>query len=161
MEGTMASIESDNELAAYIISLQKRELLVPGTTVAEIIPYEPLQRVQDTPDWFLGVLGWRGVQVPVVSFEMLSVTRASFSLASVSSASLVVLRALGGTDELAWFALVAQTPPRAVQVGSEQLFEREDPAEETELMKVTFQEEPVSIPDLDFIEERIREVSYA
>lgn len=157
----MASTESDNELAAYLISLQKRELLVPATAVAEIIPYEPLQRVQDTPDWFLGVLGWRGVQVPVVSFEMLSVTRASFSFASVSSASLVVLRALGGTDDLAWFALVAQTPPRAVQVGPDQLFEREDPTEETELTKVTFQEEPVSIPDLDFIEERIRQVSYA
>lgn len=157
----MASTESDNALEAYVISLQKRELLVPGTAIAEILPYEPLQRVQDTPHWFLGVLGWRGVQVPVVSFEMLSVTRASFSFASVSSASLVVLRALGGTDELAWFALVAQTPPRAVRVRSEQLFDTEDPAEETELMKVTFQEELVSIPDLDFIEERIREISYA
>lgn len=153
-------VEVENELAAYIVPLQKRELLVPEAAVAEILPYEPLQRVQDTPDWFLGVLGWRGVQVPVVSFEMLTVARASFSLASVSSASLMILRALGGSDELAWFALVTQTLPRQVQLGPEQLFETEEPPEETELMKARFQEDLISIPDLDYVETRIRQVSY-
>lgn len=152
--------EVDNGLAAYIVPLQKRELLVPEAAVAEILPYEPLQRVQDTPHWFLGVLGWRGVQVPVVSFEMLTVARASFSLASVSSASLIILRALGGTDELAWFALVTQTPPRQVQVAREELFETEESPEDTELMKAWFQEGQVSIPDLDYLETQIRQVTY-
>ena len=68
------------KLSTYVVPLQKSNVLIPEITVAEVIPYEPLQRVQDTPDWFLGFLGWRGVQVPVASFEMLTIEKASFSL---------------------------------------------------------------------------------
>jgi hypothetical protein len=89
----MSAAEDDLDLPTFVIPLYKSILLIPNATVAEIIAYEPLQRVQGSPDWFLGFLGWRGVQVPVVSFEMLTVGRGSFSLVSVSSASLVVVKA--------------------------------------------------------------------
>ncbi|MBD3646699.1 MAG: chemotaxis protein CheW, partial [Pseudomonadales bacterium] len=115
--------ETNDRIPAFQVSLQKHNLLIPEATIAEIIPYEPLQRVQETPDWFLGILGWRGIQVPVISFEMLTMARASFSLASVSSASLVILRALGGHDDLSYFVLVAQSAPRRSEVGADELFE--------------------------------------
>lgn len=100
------------QLEVYVLAMQKQAVILPGDVVAEIIPYEPLQRIGDTPDWFLGLLGWRGIQMPVVSFEMLTVERASFSLVSVASASLVIIR--GNTDQalLPFYALVAQTPPQ-------------------------------------------------
>ena len=52
--------ENLNELPTFLVPLQKRSMLVPEATVAEIISYEPLQRVQNTADWFLGFLAWRG-----------------------------------------------------------------------------------------------------
>lgn len=150
--------EVEPRLPTFIVPLQKSNLLVPKVTVAEVIPYEPLQRVQGSPDWFLGMLGWRGVQVPVVSFEMLTVARVSFSLVSVSSASLVVLKAVGGRPELPFFAIVAQTPPRLVQIAENELFETGEPHESTELQRVHYAKELVSIPDLDFIETDIMSV---
>lgn len=152
--------ETNDQLPAFLVALQKHHLLIPEATVAEIIAYEPLQRVQDTPDWFLGVLGWRGIQVPVISVEMLTMARASFSLASVSSASLVIVRALGGGDDLPYFALVAQTPPRLNQVTPDELFEEDDPPQPTELARVRFQKELAAIPDMAFIEAEIRKVSF-
>ena len=81
--------EVSDQIDVYMIRMQKQGVLLPSDNIAEIIPYEHLQRLEETPDWLLGLLGWRGVQVPVVSFEMLTVERASFSLVSVASASLV------------------------------------------------------------------------
>jgi chemosensory pili system protein ChpC len=149
---------SEQELPTFVLPLQKSTLLVPNATVAEIIPYEPLQRVQDTPDWFLGFLGWRGVQVPVVSFEMLTVERGSFSLVSVSSASLVVLKALGGKQNLPFFAIVAQALPRLVRITENELFATGEDTETTEVAKARYADSIASIPDLDYIEAVIYEV---
>ncbi|MDZ7686690.1 MAG: chemotaxis protein CheW [Gammaproteobacteria bacterium] len=144
--------ESTAELPTFLVPLQKSNLLVPNATVAEIIPYEPLQRVQDTPDWFLGYLGWRGVQVPVVSFEMLTVDRGSFSLVSVASANLVVMKAMGGREVLDFIAIVAQALPKLNRITEDMLFETGEARTRTELMKVRFGNEIVSIPDLDYVE---------
>ena len=147
-------------LASFVIPLQKSNLVLPNAAVAEIIPYEPLRRVPETPDWFLGFLSWRGVQVPVASFEMLTVERASFSLVSVASANLVIVRTLGKGTEFSYMALVAQTLPRLVKVGPDELFETNDTAEKTELVKARLGDDLVSIPDLDLVESEIRSVAY-
>ena len=142
-------------LPTYVVSMQKQVILLPQAAVAEIIPYEPLQRVEDTPDWLLGLLGWRGVQVPVASFEMLTVKRASFSLVSVSSASLVIIKGLSGQDELPYHATVAQTAPRLVALTAEMLFETGEVSAKTEISRVRFEDEIISIPDLDYVEAAI------
>jgi chemosensory pili system protein ChpC len=149
------------EIPAFVVSLQKSTILLPNSSVAEIIPYEPLQRVGESPDWFLGLLGWRGVQVPVVSFEMLTLRGASFSLVSVSSASLVVVRGVTASEEMPYFALVSQTLPRLVRVREDMLFESAEEAQETEVIKARLADEVVSLPNVDYIETAIRGVGYA
>ena len=149
---------SETELSTFVVPLQKSNMLIPEVSVAEIIPYEPLQRVQDTPDWFLGFLGWRGIQVPVASFEMLSVERGSFSLVSVSSASLVVLKALGSDQKFSYFAIVAQASPELVNLSAVDLVETGDRAEKTEMLKARYADEIVSIPDFEYIQSEIQGV---
>lgn len=148
------------ELPTFLIPLQKSNLLLPNAAVAEIIPYEPLQRVQDTPDWFLGFLAWRGIQVPVASFEMLTVERASFSLVSVASANLVILKAQGGESDFSYLAIVAQTLPRLERIAKDGLFETDEPLAKTELVKARFGDDVVAIPNLDYIESEIRTVAF-
>jgi chemosensory pili system protein ChpC len=153
--------ESEVEMPTFVVPLQKSKILVPKASVAEIIPYEPLQQMPDTPDWFLGFLRWRGVQVPVASFEMLTVERASFSLVSVSSASLVILKVLGQQDDFAYMAIVAQQAPELVSITEKQLFETGEPVEKTELVKARFADQNIAIPDLDYIESEIRQVAFS
>ena len=141
-----------DQLTAYVILMQKQGIILPADTIAEIIPYEPLQRMEDTPDWFLGLLGWRGVQVPVVSFEMLTIERASFSLVSVASASLVIVRGTNDQQSLPFYALVSQTVPVSHDVTSEMLFETGDAAQQTEIVKIRFRNDVLSIPNLDYIQ---------
>jgi chemosensory pili system protein ChpC len=152
--------ETRNELPTFVVPLQKSNILVPNATVAEIIPYEPLQRVQDTADWFLGFLAWRGVQVPVVSFEMLTVERASFSLLSVSSASLVVIRSPRITGDVQYIALVSQALPRLARINPTELIESGEKVELTELMKVRYAGEIVAIPNLEYVESEVCRVAF-
>ncbi len=135
-----------------MLTMQKQGVLLPADAIAEIIPYEPLQRIEETPVWFLGLLGWRGVQVPVVSFEMLTIERASFSLVSVASASLVVVRGHADQQALPFYALVSQTQPVFQEISEEMLFETGEPVEHTEVSKVRLGNDVLSVPNLDYIE---------
>jgi len=148
------------ELPTFLVPLQKSNILLPRNTVAELIPYEPLQRIQNTPDWFLGLLSWRGVQVPVFSFEMLTRAGASFSLMSVASASLVICTTLGGKDELRYFALVAQALPRLMNLTPEELIESQEDTVETELSIVRLNGQPAVIPDLEYIETCLADLEF-
>ena len=139
-------------IKAYVITMQKQAVLLPVDTIAEIIPYEPLQRIDDTPDWFLGLLGWRGVQVPVVSFEMLTVERASFSLVSVASASLAIVRGMTDQQSMPFYALVSQTQPAAHDISAEMLFETGEETERMESARIRFHNDVLSVPNLDYLE---------
>ncbi|MBO6557472.1 MAG: chemotaxis protein CheW [Pseudomonadales bacterium] len=140
------------QLQVHVLTMQKQGVIIPADSIAEIIPYEPLQRIEDTPDWFLGLLGWRGVQVPVVSFEMLTAERASFSLVSVASASLVIMRGVADQNALPFYALVSQTQPQHQEITPEMLFETGEAVEKTEVSKVRLHNDVLSVPNLDYIE---------
>lgn len=150
--------ETIQELPIFHIRLQRSELLLPNASVAEIIPYVPLQRSQGTPDWFLGILGWRGLEVPVISFEMLTEERSSFSLISVASASLVICTSIGGSDELPFFAMVAQVMPRLERIVADELIDTGEECKPTEFQKILYKGEPATIPDLDYIEQKLGEL---
>lgn len=140
------------QLKVYLLTMQKLGVILPAENIAEIIPYEPLQRIEETPDWFLGLLGWRGVQLPVVSFEMLTAERASFSLVSVSSASLVIVRGNSDQNSLPFYALVSQTEPAPHDITPEMLFETGEAVERTEVSKIRLHNDVLSVPNLDYIE---------
>ena len=144
--------DQTEHLGVCMLRLQKQGLIVPADTIAEVIDYEPLQRVEDSPDWLLGLLGWRGVQVPVIAFEVLTLARASFSLVSVSSAVLVILRGVSDQNALPYYALVSQVYPEFSEASREMLFAIDEAVEFTELCRVRFRDEVLSIPDLDTVE---------
>ena len=148
-------MSESEKLEVYILEMQKQAVILPGDVIAEIIPYEPLQRMEDTPEWFLGLLGWRGIQVPVVSFEMLTVERASFSLVSVASASLVIVR--GDTDQvlLPFYALVAQIDPVSHEISDEMLIGTGGTIERTEIAKARFNNDVLSVPNLGYLQEAL------
>ena len=146
------SESAPEQLTIYVLPMRKMGALLPQESVAEVIPYEPLQRVEDSPDWLLGLLGWRGVQVPVLSFEMLTAQRASFSLFSVASASLVIVRGTSDQAALPFYAVVSQTVPDTYEINAEMLFETGEASAQTEISKVRFNNDVYSIPNLDYIE---------
>jgi chemosensory pili system protein ChpC len=63
-------MQQSNQLIKSIILTLKNELVVvPNAAVAEIISVQDVHQVEDSPRWMLGKARWRGVELPVVSYE--------------------------------------------------------------------------------------------
>lgn len=151
----------DAVVNAYLLSLQRGRMLMPATVAAEIIPYEPLQRIENTPEWFLGILGWRGLRIPVISYESLGNSRSSFSLVSVASASLVIIHTRRTRDDIPFYAIVSQAAPELLQISQEMLVDSMEELEEMELARAKVGETQVSLPDMEYIEASLNAVDFS
>ncbi|MGB5642178.1 MAG: chemotaxis protein CheW [Gammaproteobacteria bacterium] len=56
-------------IKSIILTLKNKLVVVPNAAVAEIISVQDVRRVEDSPRWLLGNTRWRGVDIPIVSYE--------------------------------------------------------------------------------------------
>lgn len=54
-----------------LLPMSSISLVIPNSAVAEIIGYSEPRQLDDSSEWFLGVVLWRGAYVPVVSVEQM------------------------------------------------------------------------------------------
>lgn len=153
MAGQLKTNAAVNELAALLIPIHQRHILLPNVTVAEIIPYVKPTPVADKPDWFLGMIRWRNTDVPMVSFEKLNAE--PFESHS-KSRRLVVLNSLVDGDRLPFCAFVAEAMPRLMRVMADEIVAEEaltpGPAEHC---RVLVSGEPASIPNVDYLQQQL------
>lgn len=83
-------------------------LLVPSAAVAEVINPQHLAPVPFGQPWLAGVIGWRTLAVPVVSFEALLGARAT----APAGGKIVIFYPLAGRQGGEFFALLATAEPR-------------------------------------------------
>jgi chemosensory pili system protein ChpC len=61
---------TDDQMLKCIILTTRNELvIVPNAAVAEIVPVQDVKNDANTPGWYLGKAHWRGVDLPLISFE--------------------------------------------------------------------------------------------
>ncbi len=83
-------------------------LLAPSATVAEVVNFTEIGPLPMSPDWVVGVFGWRTQAVPVVSFEAL--------LAGAQSppgprSKVIVFYPLPGRPERDFFGILSNKEP--------------------------------------------------
>ena len=61
--------QAEEIVRSQIITLNGFNLVLPNTCIAEVINYIEPTPVEDAPEWFLGNILWRGITIPIVSFE--------------------------------------------------------------------------------------------
>lgn len=143
-----------DEIRSVLVQTAAGRLLLPNANVAEVLAWVRPEPVEDAPTWLLGRFEWHGWQVPLVSFAPL-VGLADES--AQANSRVVVLKALGGSAELPYFALLAQGFPRLTTVPRDGLLadatEEELPAGVQ--MRVLLGDEAALLPDLDSVEAKI------
>ena len=140
-----------SSLTALMLPLSDRQLLLPNVALAEVIAYRGVQATPGMPDWFLGQIAWRDLNLPLMSFE-----RASGAAAAEGSGvpRVAVLNALGGRDKVKFIALLVQGIPRSFKVDGE-LPRADVPLAPLELDAVSLGEEVARIPDLVALEQKL------
>ena len=64
-------MSDDTQLIKCVIfTLRKENVIIPNALVAEIISVKEISTRENTPEWFLGKMNWRGEDVPLLSFEV-------------------------------------------------------------------------------------------
>ena len=144
-----------NEVASLLIPLVDRLLLVPTVTVAEMIPYVDPMRNADAPDWYLGDVGWRELQVPLISFEVINgEAKPNYD----NRCRIAVLNNTGVDENLPFLGLATQGIPRLSRVKADEIQELENKKlKRYELMAVSHAGESVIIPDISALEQALKD----
>ncbi|MGH8153903.1 MAG: chemotaxis protein CheW [Rhodanobacteraceae bacterium] len=143
-----------NEIRGVMLSVTGGRVLVPSTTMAEVITYVHPAPVEAAPPWLLGRLAWRGWNVPVLAFSVLAGVAAH---EPTENSRVAILKALTGHVRLPYFGVLTQGFPRLTLVSEATLLpdgEAEEPPAGVR-DRVTIHDEPAWIPDLAAVESLI------
>lgn len=140
-----------NEVASLLIPVVDRVLLVPTVTVAEMVPYTEPRRDPEAPDWFLGTINWREIQVPILCFEVLN----GGQMPEYNNKCRVAIMNNAGVDEsLPFLGIATQGIPRLSRVKPDEIHElAEMSTKRFEMMVVSLAGETVAIPDVVALEQ--------
>ena len=139
---------------SQLIPLHNIRLVLPNTAIAEVISFLKPEPIEDSPAWLLGKMEWRGVYIPLISFETASTDQAP----EINRRSrVIVLNALGGHSDLPFYAVVAQGIPRLMGLDMSNILDAPNPDSEQRLVlrHVVVEGHPALIPDQKALEEEL------
>ncbi|HEX5352739.1 MAG TPA: chemotaxis protein CheW [Rhodanobacteraceae bacterium] len=145
-----------HEIRGVILPVTGGRVLVPNTTMAEVITFAHPAPIADAPAWLLGRLAWRGWGLPVLAFSAMAGAAAG---ESTENARVAILKALSGHARLPYFGVLTQGFPRLTLIAEDMLVPDENagalPTGVRE--QVLVHDEPAWIPDLATVENLVVE----
>lgn len=146
--------ESDllpREIRCVLVPVGNLRLLLPNASVAEVVTQSAPAAIANAPHWLLGRIGWRGWQVPLVSFtRLVGADEGDPSL----SVRVAVLKTLGGDPALPFIAVLTQGFPRLTTLNAELIIPTHDGSDLPHGLRaqVLVRDDVAVIPDLEWIE---------
>lgn len=148
---------SQPDIRGVLIQTEAARLLLPNATISEVLSYADPEPVADAPSWLLGRIRWRGWQLPLVAFGPLA--GLGDERGGLGS-KVIVLKAFGHAA-MPYFALLTKGFPRLVTVSRDALVEEGGEVPTGVHARVRFNDDTAFVPDIDGIENAIREAAAA
>ena len=153
MSEATTQTRTDEQLSCLMIHLDKNNLLLPNVSVAEVIHFMQPVPVDETPNWYLGKIEWRGLNIPLVSYE--GVVDQSLGQPALNrNVRIAICNNVSGKKELPFFALLIQGIPKSLKVKPEDLkhSEKQPNLSRVEEMTVATILGQATIPDMEYLE---------
>ena len=142
-------MEQQSTLRCLSLPMLDANLVVPGSVVSEVVPYVSHTPVKLDTNWMLGRFLWRGLALPLISFEV----AAGLTDRPSIGRRIAIFNAVGGNPALPFYAVFIQAVPRLLQIGDRSLDEQEKTAESPLLRnQLNLEGNQAYIPDLDKLE---------
>lgn len=143
----------ENEIRAVLIPIEEnRKLLLPNAMVAEVLGMRTIDDIDQDVDWVLGTVSWRGWDIPLIDFAVLTGGDAK---ANVKSAyNLAVLKSINHPEDMPYFAVLSRGIPKLqlVSRGDMQLHEEKTINHNAIASLVSIQDEMADIPNMNYLE---------
>lgn len=146
---------SHQPISSVLIPMQQRPLLIPSACIAGVQDYSRPEQNYPETEWLLGDLHWRGIKIPVVSFERLN--RGRFAEFSATN-RIAIMHRTGKSDGLPFYAMVVQGIPQPLTLVREEVRNSAEEKGPMEKHRVILREVPASIPDLVLLEQKVTEI---
>lgn len=141
-------------LNSIYLPLQMDGLLLPDISVVEVIKPKKIESELKSPEWFIGNLDWRGIKLPLISFESLN------GASTVGAENVKRVAVINGTvdqSHLPYYAVVVSDTPSLHEVKDEdhiKLYEGR-PRGRAEAMSVTVDDLVAGVPNIDWVEQHL------
>lgn len=146
------------DIYCLLIPLEKERLVVPRSTVAEVIRYAAPVGADDEDSWYRGKVTWNNVDIPVVSIERLSGMAAPMP---VGKTRIVVFEPVSSKAAMP-YGVLAEGFPQMLRVSREVMeLDRsyEAPEGSAIICRVQMLQEQALIPDLELIEQSLSQIA--
>jgi|SRR5690554_1068119 len=148
--------DNSQTLSCVMVPMDGRQLLLPNVTIAEVVDYANATTEADMPDWLVGYLDWRGLQLPIISYDAANGGKAPAS--NGNRGRIIVLNIIGDHHkDLPFIALITQGIPSQARLTEEQIRKLDGKAGPADLMEVEVDGENAWIPNLEYIESLARQ----
>ncbi len=149
-------ISETSLLPTLLFNIEGGQVLLPDIAIAEIIDYQVVNDagLDNAPDWWLGQLTWRGLNVPLISLE--SMNHGAF-FTKKPALKIIVVNALNTLKEKSgYWAFVSLDTPKLQRIQHDSLVSGESEAiGSATLMIAELLGEEVIIPDMEKIESEL------
>ena len=145
------------DIYCLVVPMRSKPILIPNKALAEIVPYidsEPPPEGHEP--WHIGFLHWRGMLLPVVSYE--HIYNPDFPVSDRRQKMVAILHTQLGLKQRPYFALAVEGIPRLAPVNRDTVEHMEDSTEsiadlhESVLANVKYRERELLIPDIKPVE---------
>lgn len=140
------------------VPLRGMNLLLPSAAVTEIGSYHAPRSCPGMPDWFLGMVKWRGQEIPVVSLESLCGLHNS---SNPVFSRLMIVNSVRTASTVANYAIVTAGLPGLVQLDNDVVDEVDTYVKDGLKCMVRIGNEEAAIPDLDYVQGLLEQQSDA
>jgi len=144
------------EVRCLVLPLAGGALLVPNTCIAEVAAYAAPSPVEAGREWLLGTVEWRGLRMPLVSFEAL---RGGPLPEAAGRARIAVFNSVGAAEEVSFYGVLLQDIPRLQRVVVEELAAGSAEGPYT-IAETVIAGQVLTIPDLDGLEREVGKVQF-
>lgn len=155
-------MKDDSELACILAPLADGSLLLPNVAVAEVLRSQRVRAADNLPPWCVGRITWRGVTLPLLSFEGLNGSDGPGPRTSANDGVLVINRTRD-LKEFGYYGILTRGTPRLLRLTEDDIEAVEETDQEitrsrpAELGRVQVGEDTAIIPRLTFLENQILE----
>lgn len=142
--------DAQSIISSLYLPVGKTQLLLPNVSVAEVVSYQKPESSGNKPDYFLGLFSWRGIRIPLISYELAN----GLEAAQITSNSRVaVINTIGEHQQnLPFFAIVTQGIPRLVKVSSDLNKHAEGTLGKADAAHIRLDGEKAVIPNIEYLE---------
>jgi len=150
--------EEVEELYSLLVPLTDMRLIVPRVCVAEVTGLGQLQMLSDAPDWLVGMVGWKELSLPLVSFE----AAVGGQSPEIGGRTRAVIFHAASISKGGFFAIMSQGLPQLVRINRDVVEpdQSEDwPETAPMICRIRMVNEYPVVPDLDRLEAMLGEAA--